>query len=231
MIARNNKGNPSRMVLTAIVMALLPAAMGASPGAPRPGAAGDAMITYRKVFKGSTPEYVQIRLNARGQGTCDIHQLDEDSSPQMFEVSAGLAQKIFDLAERLHNFKGVNLDVHKKIAYLGQKTFRYEGGGESNEVTFNYTLDTDAERLLQIFEGLARQTGDLQDLERAMRYDRLGVNDVLMQIESDVSSGALPEPEQLLPALGRLAGDEKFLDLARQRARSLAARIQAPAEH
>jgi hypothetical protein len=219
------------MALAAVMLALLPAAVGAWSGIASPGAAGDATITYRKVFKGSTPEYVQIKLNNRGQGGCDIRQMDDDASPQTFEVSPALAQKIFDLAEKLHNFKGVNLDVHKRIAYLGQKTFRYEGGGENNEVTFNYTLDADAERLLQIFEGLARQTGDLMDLERAMRYDRLGVNDVLRQIESDYSSGALPEPEQLLPALGRLAADEKFLDLARQRARSLAERIQAPAAH
>jgi hypothetical protein len=230
MIVKHKK-NSMRIVQGLALLALLPVALGAAPGAAPRGAASDATITYRKVFKGSTPEFVEIKINLHGLGTCDIRQLDEDASPQTFEVSAALTQKIFDVAEKLHDFKGVSLDVHKKIAYLGQKTFRYESGGESNAATFNYTVDENAEQLEQIFEGLARQTGDLADLERTMRYDRLGVNDVLLQIDADFTSGALPEPEQLLATLGKLEADDRFLDLARQRARSLAGRIQAQTTH
>jgi hypothetical protein len=59
-----------------------------------------------------------------------------------------------------------------------------------------------------------------------MRYDRLGVNDVLQQIEQDYNNKLFPEPERLLPALDQLAGDSKFIDIARQRARALASRIR-----
>lgn len=231
MIVHLDKKSVLAMTHILALLALLPVALGAATASALRGGASDATITYRKVFKGSTPEFVEIKINVHGQGTSDIRQLDEEASPQSFEVSAALAQQIFDLAEKLHDFKGVSLDVHKKIAYLGQKTFRYDSGGESNEATFNYTLDANAERLERIFDGLARQAGDLADLERIMRYDRLGVNDMLLQIDADFTSGALPEPQQLLPTLGKLAADDKFLDLARQRARSLAERIQAQAAH
>jgi len=60
-----------------------------------------------------------------------------------------------------------------------------------------------------------------------MRYDRLGVNDVLQQIEQDYNNKLFPEPGRLLPALDQLAGDQKFIDIARQRARALASRIRA----
>lgn len=184
-------------------------------------------VTYRKTFKSSYPEFVEIKLHESGHGTFDIRQLDEEASPQPFEVSASLAGRIFALAAKLHNFQGVDLDVHRRIANLGEKTLRYEKGSESHEVKFNYTLDDSASQLMTIFEGLARQTTDLSDLERTMRYDRLGVNDVLQQIEQDYNNKLFPEPERLLPALDQLAADTKFIDIARQRARNLASRIRS----
>jgi hypothetical protein len=185
-----------------------------------------ATITYVKVFKTSYPEYVEIKVNESGGATYDIRQLDEQPNPQPFRVGQPVAQKIFELSAKLHDFQRENLNVHHKLANLGQKTFRYESGSVKHETTFNYTLDPAASQLLSIFEGITRQEGDLSDLKRTMQYDRLGVNDVLVQIETDYNNKLLPEPELLLPALDQLASDDKYLDIARQRARALAAHIR-----
>ncbi len=186
-----------------------------------------ATITYRKIFKSSYPEFAEIKLDPSGHGTFDIRQLDEEPNPQPFEVNASLAERIFALAAKLHNFQGVDLDIHRRIANLGEKTLRYHKGSETHEVKFNYTLDDSASQLMAIFEGLARQATDLSDLERTMRYDRLGVNDVLQQIEQDYNNKLFPEPERLLGALDQVAADSKYIDIARQRARNLAAKIRA----
>jgi len=186
-----------------------------------------AEITFRKVFKTSYPEFVEIKINQAGSGTYDIRQLDEDANPQPFEVSAPLAQRIFALAAKLNNFQNVDLEVHRRLANLGAKTLLYEKGAEKHETDFNYTLDDTATQLVNIFEGLARQTTDLSDLVRTMRYDHLGVNDVMQQIERDYNNKLLPEPERLLPTLDQLAADEKFIDIARTRARNLATRIRS----
>ena len=186
-----------------------------------------ASITFRKVFKTSYPEFVEIKVTDAGSGTYDIRQLDEEANPQPLEVGTALAQRIFQLAAALHDFQGVDIDVHRRIANLGQKTFRYEKGGEAHEVTFNYTLNDSASQLLDIFEGIAREETDLSDLRRTTRYDRLGVNDVLLQVESDYSKKLLPEPSRLLPTLDEIAGDQKIVDIARERARALAGRIRA----
>lgn len=184
-------------------------------------------ITFRKIFKTSFPEFVEIKLNQQGSGTAELRQLDEDPNPQPFEIGQPLAQKIFALAAKLHNFQGVDLEVHRRLANLGEKTLIYESGGDTHETKFNYTLDDSATQLVNIFEGLARQTADLSDLVRTMRYDHLGVNDVLQTIDADYGHKLLPEPERLLPALDAVANDEKFIDIARQRARTLATRIRA----
>jgi hypothetical protein len=199
----------------------------AAPAARAVGPNASATITFRKVFKTSYPEFVEIKVTDAGSGTYDIRQLDEEANPQPLEVGTALAQRIFHLAAALHDFQDVDIEVHRRIANLGQKTFRYEKGGEAHEVTFNYTLNEPASQLLDIFEGIAREETDLSDLRRTARYDRLGVNDVLMQIESDYSKKLLPEPSKLLPALDEVAADQKIIDLARERARTLAGRIRA----
>ncbi len=141
-----------------------------------------------------------------------------------------MRQKILELAADLNNFAVNDLDIQKKIANLGEKTFRYERDSEVHEATFNYTLNASATQLMQIFEGLARQQGDLVLLARTIKYDRLGVNDALRQFESDMDHRLLPEPERLLPALDKIAADSHFVEIARTRARALAERIRTSRE-
>jgi len=190
-----------------------------------------ATITYRRVFKSSTPEFIEIKVNDLGKCTFDVRQLDEDADPQPFEVGPDVRKKIFDLTADLNRFAVANLDIQKKIANLGQKTFRYENGAEIHETSFNYTLNSSATQLMQIFEGLAKQQQDLVLLERQAKFDRLGVNDALMQFQSDMDHRLLPEPERLLPILDQIAADTHFLEIARTRARSLAERIRNSRDH
>jgi len=183
-------------------------------------------LTFRKVFKSSYPEFVEIKVNANGSGTWDIRQLDDTPNPQPLQISQPLTHKMFDLAAQLHDFQGVNLDVRRRIADLGQKTFRYQNGSEIHEVSFNYTLNSTADQLLAIFEGLQRQELDFSDLERTLRYDHLGVNEIINRIQNDVKNRLLPEPQALLPALDQVAGDSDLLDIARQGARAIAEEIR-----
>ena len=194
-------------------------------------ASGDATITYRRVFKGSSPEFIEIKIGEQGKATYEIRQLEEDPAAESFEVGAPVRKKIFELAADLKNFAITDLDIQKRIANLGQKTFRYERGQEVHETTFNYTLNNSATQLMQIFEGLARQQGDLVLLQRNVKYDRLGVNDALRQFESDMDHRLLPEPERLLPVLDQIGADSHFVDIARTRARALAERIRNSRDH
>jgi hypothetical protein len=194
-------------------------------------APGNATITYRRVFKGSSPEFIEIKIGEQGKATFEIRQLEEDPDPEMFEVGAPVRLKIFELAADLKHFAIADLDIQKRIANLGQKTFRYERDSEVHETTFNYTLNASANMLMQIFEGLARQQGDLVLLERRVKYDRLGVNDALRQFESDMDHRLLPEPERILPVLDQIGADSHFVDIARTRARALAERIRTSRDH
>lgn len=212
--------------LSIFLFCALPAAFAQSRMRAAASAAQGPTLTFRKVFKSSYPEFSEIKVSEDGSGTYDIRQLDETPSPQPMQVGQALARKIFELAGQLHNFQGVDLDVHRRIADLGQKTFRYQNGTENFEVTFNYTLNSAANQLLAIFDGLQRQELDYSDMQRAMRYDHLGINDVMSRVQRDVKNKLLPEPEALLPTLDQIAANTDLVDIARQRARSIAEQIR-----
>ena len=191
--------------------------MGQGQGAPSKG----AVIVYRKVFKSSSPEFTEIRIPETGPGTCDMRGLEEDPDPEPMEISEGLRGRIFALAGELNDFRDLSLDVKRRIANLGEKTLRYEKNGETSEVKFNYTLNAKAAQLQQIFEALAQEQEDIGVLARRMKYDRLGVNEALIQVENDVKQKAVAQPERFLPLLEQIAADSRFMDIARERARAL----------
>jgi hypothetical protein len=182
-----------------------------------------ATITFRKIFKSSTPEFVEIKVNRNGDSTYDIRQLDDQPSPESFPITPAVAEKIFALAADLHDFNGIELEVSRRVANLGEKTFFYEKGGVSNKVSFNFTTNNSANKLLSIFEGLSLEDQYADQLRRSMRYDPLGLNDVLIRLERDLGSSTLPDPQALAPLLKQIASNPKFLDIARQRAQAVLA--------
>ena len=191
--------------------------------------AQSAKLTFRRVFPASTPEFIEITVREDSDtATYEIRQLEEEPGAAPFEVSATLRAKMFGYAAELHHFQGLDLDVHRKIANLGEKTFRWEKGNQKFETKFNYTLNSPASQLLLIFEGLARQQEHFALLSRRMKYDRLGINDALLQFESDFNRGLMAEPSRLLPLLEQISNDSKFVEIARQRARNLADRVRRP---
>jgi hypothetical protein len=222
------------LVLALVASGVLSASAetGASPGTTAPAPANAptyAKLSYRRVFKSSSPEFIEIIVRDDSDAaTFEIRQLDEDPGATPFEVGPALRDKMFELSAQLKNFQGQDLDVHRRIANLGEKSFRWERGAENHETKFNYTLNSAATQLMQIFEGLARQQELVMLLERRMKYDRLGINDALLQFETDLNHKLLPEPQRALPTLDQIASDSRFVEIGRQRARALAERIRHP---
>lgn len=198
-----------------------------APGVPAGGqSSAGATLSYRKVFKDSSPEFVEIKIRESGSGTIDLRRIDEEPDPEPLDVSPQLAAKMLELAADLGHFRNAQLDVRRRVANLGEKTLRYERGSEAYETTFNYTVNPTAQQLMQVFEGLVRQHEHLTVLNRRIRYDRLGVNDALLRFEVDLNRKIIPEPERLLPTLEAIANDTRMIEMTRHRARMLIERIR-----
>jgi hypothetical protein len=113
---------------------------------------------------------------------------------------------------------------------MGLKTFRYEAGGsgqtKATEVQFNYTVDPDGKALADWFERIAESERSLIKLETSVRFDKLGVQEAILRIEVIRDQKQLVAPEQFLPMLDRVAKNESFLHMARERAAALAESIR-----
>jgi hypothetical protein len=189
------------------------------------GADTPSKLVYTKSFPGSVPAYVSIELLQTGEGI--YKEAPEDENPIDFKVPAEDASQIFALADKLDRFKRP-LESNLKVANMGMKTFRFEQGPANSEQKFNFSLDTDAQALQDWFERLTETQRLHFDLERTAKFDRLGVNKTLLQIEAANDRKRLIGLDRFLPLLDRVAKNDSYLHMARERAASLADSIRNP---
>jgi hypothetical protein len=185
-----------------------------------------ARLTYTKVLKGSTPEYLSITVDSQGRASYEGRKLDEPPAPQPLQLSAATTQRLFSLAEAMGNFQGLELESHKRVANLGLKTLAYEREGRRNQVEFNYTQRRDAQLLTDLFEKIASVEQHILALEHAIKYDHLSLPTELQQIQIDLNKRALADPELMVPSLEKIANNPRFLHLAQARAQTLLQRLQ-----
>jgi|SRR5208337_322911 len=183
-------------------------------------------LTYRRVFKGSTPEYLSIRVDKNGAGEYEGRKLSDPTQPRPLKLSPDITRQLFELADRLSDFHTVDLESHRKVADLGQKTFIYEVGGQKHSAEFNYTINRDARDLSDLFEKIAMVEQHIAGLEFAIKYDHLGLPQELREIQIELDNQALADPELLVPTLEEIARNPRFLHLAQARAQNILQRIQ-----
>jgi hypothetical protein len=176
-------------------------------------------VTYSKSFPGSIPAYVEIEVGADGKAV--YRETPNDPNPIAYQMPEDDTKAIFELCEKLERFKRP-LDANLKVAFMGKKTFRYENGAEKSETTFNYSQDEDAKLLLDRFEKVSETQSLYFDLERTIRFDKLGVHKSLLQIEAALDRKRLIGGERFLPLLDRVAKNETYMHMARERAATLA---------
>ena len=186
-------------------------------------AADAPRVSYTKSFPGSDPAYMAITVDKDGATT---YREAKDEDPETFKLEPDMVQAIFDLADKLDHFKRP-LESGMKVAKTGDKTFRWENGAETSEATFNYSLDENAKLLQDWFERISESERAMMNLRRAIRFDKLGVNDAVLRVDTAYSQKRLVGREQFLPLLDRVAKNETFVNLARDRAARLADMLRA----
>jgi hypothetical protein len=154
-------------------------------------------------------------------GALEYRESAKDDQPLKVQLSSAETGQLFDLAQKVDFFK-TPLESRLKVANTGKKTFRYEAeDGRASETTFNYSTDPSAQQLLDRFEHIAATERAYLDLDRAIHFDKLGVNDALAEIESLWLKKQLASPDQFIPLLNRVSSHESFMHIARERAARL----------
>ncbi|MGO9895706.1 MAG: hypothetical protein ACLPX8_16035 [Bryobacteraceae bacterium] len=186
--------------------------------------AAPARLFYARDFKGSEPPYFQVALTR--DGNTEYREAVDDDLPVRFKLDENAIDAVFGLAEKL-GFFNHPLDSPVKVAFMGAKTFRYENGAQKAEVKFNYSQDPNALALQDWFERMGESARYRIDLERAAKYDHLGVFKAVTALEAAMEGNRLVAPAQFLPMLDRVANNESYMHTARVRAAELADAIRA----
>lgn len=189
--------------------------------------AASGKLIFTKSFPGSTPAYTYVSVDHTG--ALEYKESPTDDQPLKVQLREGETSPLFSMAEQLGYFR-TPLESGLKVANTGKKTFRYEPeSGAASEAIFNYSINVTAQQLLERFEEIAASERAYLQLDSTMRYDKLGVNDALADIESLWLHKQLVAPEQFIPLLNHISTRESFMHLVRERAARLKDEFQAPA--
>jgi hypothetical protein len=176
-------------------------------------------LFFSRAFPGSKPDYIQVVLEKNGDAV--YQEAVDDDLPLKFKLTDEETQEVFGLADKLDHFKHP-LESPLKVAFMGTKTFRFVDGDQKSEAKFNYSEDVTAQQLQDWFERMAESAEHRIDLERAAKYDHLGVDGALQGLEAAFENGRVVAPEQFLPMLDRVAKNETYMHQSRARAAEIA---------
>ena len=179
---------------------------------------------YSKSFPGSVPAYVQVTLEKNGEAV--YREAPDDDLPLQFKLTDAETAEVFALVEKLDYFKRP-VESGLKVAFMGTKTFRLEKAAEKREVQFNYSEDVNAKLLWEWCERLTESAQHRVALDRAAKYDRLGVVRALNLLGSAIERKRVVGLEQYLPTLDRIIKNESYMHTARARASEIAEFIRS----
>jgi hypothetical protein len=188
----------------------------ASESAPR--------LTFSKSFPGSVPAYFAITIAP--DGTATYNESEDPDNIENIHLESAVAKQAFELADRLDHFKHP-LESGLKIANMGLKTLRWQQGAEGSESKYNYSTIEDAKALGDIFERIADSVRMSLELRRALKHDRLGVNDAVLRIQAAWENRRLLATDDILPSLDEIAKNDAYIHMARERAARVADAIRA----
>ena len=184
-------------------------------------AAAQDLIHFQRNFPGAVPERFEVSLRSDGAAT----YTEAGEEPLELMVGAAEVAPLFDRAAGLDYFSKP-LASKRRVASTGKKVLRYESRGQvRGEAAFDYSDVREAREVASWFVKLAETQQHLQSLERAYRFDRLGVNDALVRLEQAYERDRVAATGLLVPVLTRIAGHERLVHLARARAQGLLERI------
>jgi len=181
-------------------------------------------IIFSKSFPGSQPAFFLITV--AGTGAASYNETQDPDNAEKLQLEPSATSEIFQIADRLDHFSKP-LESGLKVANMGEKTLRWESGGGSWESKFNYSTNEDAKLLADRFEAIAVSAQTLLELRRSIRHDRLGVNAAVLKIQSLWNDKRLVATADFLPVLDRVANDEVYIHMARERAAQIADAIRA----
>jgi len=142
-----------------------------------------------------------------------------------FSLSAASREKVFHLAKDAGYFKGDFDYKDHPVASTGKKTLAFADKSRHFQTAYNYSENKSIQELTALFQGISGTIQHGRKLQFLRRFDKLGLEAELKGMEDENNSHFLAELQIISPILNTIADDSAIMNIARQRARRLLAKI------
>ena len=173
-------------------------------------------------------KHIAIEHDVNGRGTVSFERLNEDTPVvEPLALSTEALARISASWQALQ-FLDSNADyqANKQFAHLGTMKIGMQRGERKRVAEFNWTDNTNAEKLVAEYRKAADQAIWIFDITLARENQPLNAPKLMEVMESMLKRDALSDPRQLLKTLQDLSTDERIPLIARNHAQRLIKKIQ-----
>jgi hypothetical protein len=191
-------------------------------------------ITFARVWEAYTPQDINFTVQSTGSAKYlsrnPFTPPDPGSDPDYtldFTISTRNQEKLFRDAREANYFNGDFSFKKHPVASTGKKTLTYGDPDRYFETSYDYSENRAIEEITNILTGISNTIEHGRKLQFLHRFDKLGLEDELKGMEAAMESHNLAELQIIQPTLESIAGDSKVLNIARQRAKRLLAKVKS----
>ena len=168
-----------------------------------------------------------VQLDANGKGDIKFKRRGAETINLPLELSDAAREKFVTLLKATNYLENPEtFESGRKIADLGAKRLTVELPSGKREGTFNFSLRKDIADLSGFFEALINQETLSFDITNAIQFERLSIPKRLEQVENELKSNRIADPELLIPMLEKIEKDSQIMNYARTQAGKIKKQIQ-----
>lgn len=173
-------------------------------------------------------KHIVLEHDANGRGTVTFERLNEDTPvTEPISLSPAALQRITASWQALQFLDSqTDYQSSKQFPHLGTMRIGMERGDRKRVAEFNWTNNTNAEKLVNEYRKAADQAIWIFDISIARQNQPLNAPKLMEALESLLSRNGISDPQQLVPLLKDLSTDEHVPLIARNHALRLIKKIQ-----
>jgi hypothetical protein len=186
------------------------------------------VVSFSLNFPQLAPPFYNIAIESSGRAeykSTPKPQNEGDPYQVKFVASEATRTRLFELARQLNFFRGNYEYTKSKVAFTGTKTLTFRNGSEEHSTTYNWSDNPLVQEITAIFQNIEETIELGHQLEDKYRFDKLGVDAVLKNLESEAKDNRLAEIQAIQPILTRVAKDGTLMNISRRRAEFLLSKI------
>ena len=169
-----------------------------------------------------------VQLDAEAKGEVTFRRRGADTITAAIQLSPAARDRFTVVLNATGYLKAAETyESGRKVADLGRKRLTLVTPEGTKEATYNFSDLKEVTALTAFFETLINQETIGFDLDNAIQFERLSVPKRLDQIENELRSNRIADPDRLILLLEKIEGDQRLMNYARTQAGRIKKQIQA----